>query len=218
MPVITRQEKFRFWKTWTFQHTWAIPVSYIISLIVILICTAIFGISIEEFGTQLEQLVMQIAAGTVLGLGTGLIQKSLLNKVFNVSAFWIWSVMIGFVLTEALAGYICWRLNINRMEIRFIELNARPESLIFAFAGLLIGSLQWSVLRKHFTGSVYWIFASTIGWGICVITMDYVSILPSLNTLFTDVIAFSAGATLYGAITGAALMWIMQKKEVHIKK
>jgi len=107
MPVTTKLEKFRFWKKWTFQHTWAILVSYLASLIVILIFCAIFGISMEEFGTHLEQLVMQIAGGTVLGLGIGFKQRLILKQVFNVPRFWIWSVVMGFILAEAVTGIIC---------------------------------------------------------------------------------------------------------------
>jgi hypothetical protein len=217
MPVITKQEKFRFWIKWTFQHTWAISVSYLASLIIILICCAIFGISMNEFGTQFEQLVMQIAGGSVLGLGTGLIQRLILKQVFDVQRFWIWSVVIGFILAEAVTGFICWQLNINRMELRLLELNALPESLIFAFAGLLIGLLQWSILRKHFRRGIYWIFASSIGWGICIIVNDYSKIFTSVSnssmSILTVILAFLLGATIYGAVTGATLMWILKKRE-----
>jgi predicted membrane protein len=219
MPVITKQEKFRFWKKWIFQHTWAIPVSYLASLIVILIFCAIFGISMKESGTQLEQLVMQIAGGSVLGLGIGLIQRLILKQVFNVQRFWIWSVVIGFIIAEAVTGFICWRLKINRMELRFIELNALPESLIFAFAGLLIGLLQWSILRKYFRRGIYWIFASCIGWGICIIVNDYSKIFTSVSnssiSILTDILAFLLGATIYGALTGATLMWILKKRQTN---
>jgi hypothetical protein len=215
MSNITNREKFLILKTWTLQHIWTIPVSYIISLIVILLFCAIFDISMDEFGSQPEQLVMQIAGGTVLGIGTGLIQRLLLRQVFDVPQSWIWSLVTGFVLAEIIAGFICWRLNINRMELRFIELNALPESLIFALAGLLTGLLQWTILRKYFLRSFYWVFASMTGWGICILIMGFVSLFPSLNTLLTDVLVFMLGVTLYGAITGGTLIWVLQKREIN---
>jgi len=215
MKTITEQGKFRFWKKWTLQHTWVIPVSYVVSLIVILMLCAIFGISMNEFGSPLQQMVIQIAAGMVLGIGTGLAQKRLLQGVFDVPRLWIWFLVAGFVLTEAIAGFVCWRLHINRMQLRFLELNALPESLIFASAGLLIGLLQWSILREYFHRSIYWIFASAAGWGICIIIMDYVYLFPALrNSLLIYVIVFIIGAALYGAITGATFMWVLKKREI----
>lgn len=215
MAIITKDEKLRFYKKWMIQHLCVIPASYIISLIVILIFCAIFDISMDESGSQSEQLVMQIAAALVLGIGTGLIQRALLKQVFDVHGLWIWSLVAGFVLAEVIAGLICRMLNINRMELRFIELNALPESVIFAFAGLLTGLLQWIILRKYFLRSFFWIFASMTGWGVCILIMGYVSLFPSLNSLLTDIFVFLIGVSLYAAITGYTIMWVLQEREIN---
>ena len=106
------------------------------------------------------------------------------------------------MVTELIAGIILWKMGLNRGELRFIEFRPIPESFIFASAGLLIGFLQWTILRRYFYKSGYWIFACILGWGICIIVTQI------------SIWAFFMGALLYGAITGAALLWIMQIKEV----
>lgn len=208
METTTRQTKFQFWLYWTLLSLGIIPLSYIISLIMVALVHGAFGYSMTEGGSYLSQTVMQIAGGAVIGLGTGIYQRILLKKVFNVPSSWIYMLVIGFAITELITCIILWQLEINRYQLRFIELNPLPEALIFACAGLLIGLLQWTILRKHFHRSVYWIIASALGWGICVLIIFLFGLIIKEIAVFT----FLLGALLYGVITGAVLMWIMQKK------
>jgi hypothetical protein len=201
MTKENKHEKFQFWMNWTLLSFVIIPVSYMISLIVVLLVHGAFGFSQMEGGTYLSQTVMQIAGGAVIGLGTGLYQKSLLRKVFSVSSSWIYSLVIGFAITELIVCIILWQLNLNRYELRFIEFRPLPEALIFASAGLIIGLLQWPLLGRYFSRSIFWIIACVLGWGICVFVTQI------------SIWAFCLGALMYGAITGAALMWILQRKD-----
>lgn len=194
-------KKNQFWLNWTLLSLAVIPISYLVSLLVVLLVHGAFGFNQLEGGTYLSQTVMQIAGGAVLGLGTGIYQRSLLRKIFRAPSSWIYTLVIGFALTELIVCIILWQLNLNRYELRFIEFNPLPEALIFACAGLTTGLLQWLILKRHFSRSVYWILASTLGWGICV--------LVTLLSIW----AFFIGALLYGAITGATLLWIMPHKE-----
>ena len=104
--MLTGNEKCGFWVKWTFQHTWAIPVSYVASLIIILIFSAVFGTSMNEYGTKAEQMFMQIAGSVVLGLGVGLLQRSMLRHISNIRGFWLWSVIAGFVVAEIIAAIV----------------------------------------------------------------------------------------------------------------
>ncbi len=201
MTKVYRPKEVQFWTNWTLLGLGLIPLSYMVSLIVVLLVHGAFGYNQMEGGTYLSQTIMQMAGGAVLGLGGGIYQKALLRKIFSVSSSWIYTLVIGFAVTELIVCVILWQLNLNRYELRFIEGNPLPEALIFACAGLVTGLLQWMILKKYFSKSVYWIFASTLGWGICV--------LVTLISLW----AFFIGALLYGAITGATLMWMMQRKE-----
>ena len=201
MTVEIKHEKFQFLLKWTLLSFGIIPVSYMISLIVVAMVHGAFGFNMSEGGTYLSQTVMQIAGGAVIGLGTGIYQRSLLRKVFDVTSSWIYTLVIGFVVTELIVCIILWQLGLNRYELRFIEFRSLPETLFFACAGLLIGFLQMAILRKYFFGSIYWILANTLGWGICV----FVTLISAW--------AFFIGALLYGALTGATLMWILRKKQ-----
>jgi len=193
--------KIQFWISWTLLSFFIIPVTYMISLIVVLLVHGAFGFGQMEGGTYLSQTVMQMAGGAVIGLGTGLYQRFLLKTVFHVSSSWIVTLVIGFAVTELIVCIILWQLGMNRYELRFIEFKPLPEALFFASAGLIIGFLQWRILRRYFSGSIFWILASSLGWGLCI----FVTLI--------SVWAFFLGALLYGAITGAAFMWILKRKE-----
>jgi hypothetical protein len=201
MTIEIKHEKFQFWWKWTLLSLGLIPVSYMISLIVVLLVHGAFGFNMTEGGTYLSQTVMQIAGGAVIGLGTGIYQKLLLKSVFNITSSWIYTLVIGFALTELIVCIVLWQLELNRYELRFIEFRPFPEAMIFACIGLTIGLLQWSILRRYFVRSIFWVLASTLGWGICVLATQL------------SVWAFFLGALLYGAITGVTLLWILRKKE-----
>lgn len=190
--MISRKDFFIKWSLLSFG---IVPLTYLVSLIVVLLVHGAFGFDQTEGGTFLSQTVMQIAGGSVIGLGTGLYQRAMLKKVFRVSVSWIYSLIAGFAVTELIAGIILGLLGINRYELRFIESDPVPEALLFACAGLITGILQWIILRRFYSESAFWIIASTLGWWVCVFA-----------TLFS-VWAFLPGALLYGAITGATFVW-----------
>jgi hypothetical protein len=213
MPTITKYEKFKFWTDWTLLSLGIITLSYIISLIAVLLVQGAFGFGQMDWGTPLSNTLSQIAGGTIIGLGTGIYQKSLLRKVFNISSHWIYTLIIGFVISELIAGIILWQLGLDREKLRFIEYKPLPETLIFAFAGLSTGFLQWIILRRFFFRSGYWVISSTLGWGICIL-INILWFVPFIkNSFLAVVMVFLLGTLLYGVITGATLMWIMQRKE-----
>lgn len=191
---LSNHQKFLFWVRWTILSLVIIPVSYIASLVVVLLVHTAFGFGQMEGGTYLSQTVMQMAGGAVIGLGTGLYQRSLLQRVFPVTSSWIYTLMIGFAVTEMIVCLLLWQLDINRYELRFIEFRPLPEALIFVVIGLFVGLLQWNLLRRYFNRSILWVVASSVGWGICILVTQI------------SIWMFFPGALLYGAITGATLM------------
>ena len=209
MSLSTNIEKVQFWWKWTLINALVLILGYIISVfVVLLINEIIFENTVDEWGSPFEQTVVQIALGIVIGFSIGITQWRLLRKVFNVSSFWLYSVAIGFTILELIAGIILWKLDINRGELNFIEFNALAHALLLAITGLIIGIIQMPFLKKNYAGNVYWVIASTVAWGISILitAIDQDSELALLIT-------FIIGAILYGAITGATLMWILKPKE-----
>ena len=182
---------FNFITKWTLHHTWVICISYIVSMIALLFVHGAFGFTMNDDGTFLSNALMHIFSGAVLAFGTGLLQKELLKKYFQAPFFWMWSLVIGFVMAELIAGIVLWKMDIYRGLINFLNTDSHlPEASIFALAGLISGILQSSLLKHHFRNRFYWILASTLGWGILILSTS------------AGFIAFIPGAIIYGALTG----------------
>ncbi len=206
MKQFSDQQKFRFLLHWILLSFLIIPVSYLLSLIIVLLVHTVFGFSITEWGSPLSQTLMQIAGGIVIATGTGLYQKALLRKQFPVTNRWIYALIIGFVVTEGLAGIFFALLHLNRGEYRFIEFRPFPEAIIFALAGLLSGLMQHHILKRIFAESGWWIMASAIGWALCIAVTQL------------SIWAFLPGTFLYGAITGGTIVKILSSKKMLVNE
>ena len=209
MSVTTKKEKVRFCRNWTLFNAGVIILLYPIGGIIILLIGEAMGYSNDQWAPPLEQTIILIVFGALIGFGIGITQWLLLRKVFNVSSFWLYSVAIGFIIIELIAGIIFWKLDINRGELNFIEGNPLAHALILAITGLLIGLIQLPLLRRHYSGNAYWVIASSLAWGISVL-LTAIHHQSDLAVLIT----FILGSLLYGAITGGTLMWILQLKEI----
>ena len=194
-------KEIKDYSNWILHHTWVILASYITSIFVLLIIHGSFGFSMNDDGTYLSNSLMHFGSGLVLASGTGILQRKLLNQFVYVSFFWVLSLIIGFVLAELIAGIVLWKMEIYRGMINiFNSTNHLPEALIFAFAGLISGILQFRLLRPYYKKAIYWIVTSMLGWSFLIL-----STYPGL-------FAFIIGAILYGVITGFAFYRIMELK------
>jgi len=210
---MTTKERINFLTHWTLLSLAIIPLSYFVHFFVLLLVQGAFGFGQLEWGSYLSQTVSSIAGGAVIGLGTGLYQRPLLRRFFQVPLNWIYTLVIGFALTELIVCIILWRLNLNRGELRFIEFNPLPEALFYSCTGLLIGFMQWRILRKFFNRSWLWIISSTFGWGTFVL-INTLFLVPSIRDSIFMLPVFLGGAFCYGAITGTTIVWIVQRKKV----
>jgi hypothetical protein len=192
---------FKDYINWILHNTWSILLSYFASIIVLLLIHGSFGFTMKDDGTYFSNSLMHICSGSVLALGTGILQREFLKKYIYVSYLWVLSLIAGFVLAELIAGYVLWKLEIYRGLINiFNTSNHLPEASIFAFAGLISGILQFRLLRPYYKKAIYWIVTSMLGWSFLIL-----STYPGL-------FAFIIGAILYGVITGFAFYRIMELK------
>ncbi len=209
MALNTQKEKFKFLLSWTLFNALALIIGYMLSLVAALfIAESIFGLSLSEWGTPFEQMLIQIIAGVIFGFSLGFTQWKLLRRKFSIASKWIYTVVIGIILVELILGIVFWQMNMNRSEYSFVENNPIPHALIAASYGLAIGILQMLLLRKHFFGSAFWVVGCIFAWGV--------SILVTAIDTVTDtqlLLLFVLGTLLFGLITGATLLWVLLPKE-----
>ena len=101
-------------------------------------------------------------------------------------------VPVGIILTELAAGILLWKMGINRGEFAFWEANPLPHALIATIYGLVIGLIQFPIIRKHFSKSALWIVASTMAWGVSILItaikfqFDIFFLVPFINKINPD--------------------------------
>ena len=121
MSVTTNPEKVQFWRKWTLRNAIALVLGYIIAFSIAIVITIIGDLNTSEWGPPFTQICWKIGEGVIIGLSIGFIQLRLLRKIFNVSSFWLYSIVIGFIIVELIAGITCWRMEINRGDLSFLE-------------------------------------------------------------------------------------------------
>ena len=87
--------------------------------------------------------------GFVPALLIGFLQRWILRRHLPLSRWWIISVSAGMGLMHFFS---------DGFE------NARDLSLAVLLSGLVVGVIQWRMLRPHLPSAVWWIAASGLGW------------------------------------------------------
>ena len=199
MKLINAISNQLFWVNWILLHTIGIPMLYLIGFLPAYVMGAWLGYDLTQWDSPWFDSALQLATETFMGLGIGIIQWQMLRKIIHIHKRWIFTVALGFILSELLVGYLLISTGQSRADFRFLEQNTISETLIFLFAGLVTGLIQYSVLRLRFRKSGMWVWVSCLAWGL--------AILPTQVNIY----AIFGGAMLYGIITSAAMIHIIHK-------
>jgi hypothetical protein len=81
--------------------------------------------------------------------------------------------------------------------------------LVSFLASAVIGVFQWLVMRRHIQHSGWWVLASSMGG---VVRGAAIAVIKSVAGI---VLGNVAGWFGYGAVTGIALVWLLQDRIKH---
>jgi hypothetical protein len=133
-------------------------------------------------------------AFVVSGAVTGTAQWLVLRQHLSGADGWVLASTLGFAILGA----------VN-------EASAAVFAVVFVVAGAVVGVTQWLVLRPHLCRAGLWVLASTAGFAMF-------GVAPSVFEAVYRAAGFAVGAsvvlvivTMYGGITGAALVWLLQQ-------
>ena len=147
--------------------------------------------------SSLGPLSGMFASALVVGVPVGLAQWLALRRVAKISIAWALSVSIGLVAA-------------------LLTLEAIPDGLVgfddesvpvlvlgFAFIGLLVGAVQWLLLRRQFSRAIVWLLASSVGTGVAFWLALGTGLINVSGLVSAIVVALA-----YITITGLALEWM----------
>ena len=177
--------------------------------------TDVDGMRITAFVTNptrgqladLELRLVRILLPVLAGLTVGLLQWLALRPYLIHPADWLLQGGFGWALAFALG---LWVID----AIGGSPLGTLVGYLLF---GLIIGALQWPVLRREIPNALPWIIASMVGWalggylGQAVLTL--VAGGGEVSQVVSSAVVAAVTGLVAGAITGLALVWIVRQPD-----
>lgn len=127
-----------------------------------------------------------IAGGAVGAPVLGLTQWLVLRRQISQAGWWMLTTSVGWIVGWG-AGFA-------------VLATPHPQPVVAgAMAGVGIGLLQWSVLRRHVSRAGWWILACSVSWALSWTSFALGGLLASL-----------VGVVGVAAITGTGLVWLLQ--------
>ena len=187
-----RRNEFGLWLGWTLATT----AGMLFGLLP-------FMLLVEDLDLWLARILVPLWAGFLVGVFQWLVLKNYLTH----SVDWILHGGAGWALGYALGLVVIQIFAENR-------LGALIGYILF---GIIIGLIQWPVLRREIPNVIPWVLASVAGWALGsyasqAVLNAFVSGDQISQALSSAVISAVTGL-MAGAITGAVLVWIVRKPE-----
>ena len=115
----------------------------------------------------------QVLVGLGMGTGVGLLQGRAIRSVLGRAVPWVWSCALGLALPFLVADVA----NTARWVVTY------SLYLCVAVGGLIVGSCQALLLRHRFTGGLWWVAGSTVGWALAAATAAVADLLRQAGSL-----------------------------------
>ncbi|NJO40571.1 MAG: protein kinase [Cyanobacteria bacterium CRU_2_1] len=144
-----------------------------------------------------------VVAGGLIGAAIGAAQWFVLQQRLVRTSWWIVATAIGYAL-----GFLLTVSLINS-----------PSWWGYIVQGVVIGALaggaQWLILQRHVDKAIWWIVATTLGQAvgeaIAWVGSTYMNVSGDIyQTIVHRIVSGGLTGLLAGAITGAALAWLLQ--------
>jgi hypothetical protein len=180
-----------FWLQWALASTAGLYVGFIMAFVI-----AVFS----ELELGLGEWPGELAIGIVPGIGVGVLQWVVLRRRVSGAGWW--------VLASAAGGYGIIQAGFNGYsETLWSYVSLLGWTGVVALGGAVTGTLQWLVLREQVSRAGWWVFASTVGWGLGMTA----AIAFSWGVGVSDFGALGGTGVVLGALTGGALVWMLRQ-------
>jgi hypothetical protein len=154
------------------------------------------GMAIRQFMFGLGPwAVTPLFIGAVVGTALGVVQ------MFNVKQYvprpgWWW------VLSNTIGWSAAWVIINLQVGYSLLGLGITEFSIVRGtVAGILVGLLQWLILRQLFYRAGWWILVSPLGWGIGM----------AVGVTVGGAFGWPLVGAISGIIAGYPLIWILRQ-------
>jgi hypothetical protein len=158
---------------------------------------------VDAVQLNLARIIVPLLAGILVGLS----QWIVLRAYLTASSDWI------------LAGGTAWALGfaLGLLLIQSLPATVLGGTLGYILFGGVVGLVQWPVLRREIPNLLVWILANALGWTAGFLASQLALSLifrsPMISPAASTAVLFGVSGLVAGAITGAALVWIVRQPE-----
>jgi hypothetical protein len=174
-------------------------------LLWVLASTVAFGVG-GRLGVALspskDLIVIGDLALTASIILAGVLQWLVLRRLIADTGSWV----LASVAAVAVIGVLVFGLGLINRDVGWV--------LGVAVGWIALGVLQWLVLREQVAGAGWWVLASTLGLIVAVPVVGFVSWATGapVDSAVGGLVRWLAFGAAYGAITGAALLWLLRRR------
>jgi hypothetical protein len=143
--------------------------------------------------------------GAGMGWSVGFAQWLIARKWFDATSRWMWASTIGIATPFLFADLV-----------RMRDLSSFVLPVLSAAGGLLSGLMQRNSLRSHSARSDRWVVVSAVAWMCPALLVEFIAVPRHPRTTLESVRnigSLGLGGVVLGAVTGAALVWLLNVRE-----
>ena len=151
------------------------------------------------FSEALYRAMAEIVIFGLLGTSMGTLQWLVLRRHFFQAGWWVAASSVGGTLIGIIGVFYGSELQVNMV-------------LAYGLVGIILGALQWLVLRRRISRSGWWMVASLLGWALAVSvvqSLDRLGLLSGLSETVGFILGFGLVGTVVGIVTGGLLVWLL---------
>ena len=186
------RNEFGMWLEWTLATAFGMLLGFLPSLVLVNI-----------MDLALARLIVPLFEGFMVGLA----QWVVLRKYVKVVSDWILAAGASWAIGYTLGLFIINGLTGTGLD-GFIG---------YILFGIIVGLVQWPLLRREIPNVWMWILANVIGWTsgffLSQISLDLFFNSPAIDPVASTSVISGVSGLVAGAITGIALIWIVRKPE-----
>jgi len=163
-----------------------------------------FALADAVLNTFSEALYMAMAEIVIFGfLGTamGILQWLVLRKHFSQAGWWVAASAVGGTLVGI--GVVSYG---NKVQGNLV--------IFYSLVGIILGTLQWLVLRRRISQSGWWMVVSLLGWALAVPivqSLDRLELMGGLSETIGLILGFGLMGMVVGIVTGGLLVWLLSQ-------
>jgi hypothetical protein len=157
--ALHKKPDWSFYLAWILVTFLSIPLAFLLDLVVLHAITRFVGDFIYVNGVQhiTEDYLMVYTFVPIMGILTGALQYTLLQRYLPRMGWWIPATIGGWLLGMLLVAMMTkfvWRGAAYNLDFMFITM------------GFSIGMGQWLLLQRRLPQAGWWILANVAGWGL----------------------------------------------------